>query len=58
MQETGEAIILCEGSAHLDQCNYEQKGDLICVCVCVFRVRILGEGDLIHPKILIVQFFS
>lgn len=33
MQETGEAIILCEGSAHLDQCNYEQKGDLICVCV-------------------------
>lgn len=35
MQETGEAIILCEGSAHLDQCNYEQEGDLICVCVCV-----------------------
>lgn len=32
MQETGEAIILCEGSAHLDQCNYEQEDGLVCVC--------------------------
>lgn len=37
MQETGEAIILCEGSAHLDQCNYEQEGGLfgLWASVCV-----------------------
>lgn len=50
MQETGEAIILREGSTHLDQCNYEQEGGLFGLCVCVrawvfvcFRVGILGE---------------
>lgn len=51
MQETGEAIILCEGSAHLDQCNYEQKGGLVCVCVCVQSKNSGGGGNLFIIKI-------
>lgn len=57
MQETGEAIILCEGSAHLDQCNYEQEGGLFGLCVCVHSEQeFWGRRELIHHKILIVHF--
>lgn len=51
MQETGEAIILCEGSAHLDQCNYEQEGGLVCVCECAQSKNSGGGGNLFIIKI-------
>lgn len=51
MQETGEAIILCEGSALLGQCNYEQEGGLVCVRVCV-QSKNFGGGE----SLFIIKF--